>query len=366
MLTPILGYTALSLKSLPDDHPVRNNLLEIRDAAQEAAELTRQLLAFGRKQMLEMEVLAINEVLSEFEPILRRLIREDIEIVFRLDPSLARTRADPTRIRQIVMNLALNARDAMPDGGILTFETANISVDEATARIHADAMPGDYVVLAVGDTGSGMDPEAVRQLFEPFFTMKEQGRGRGLGLATIHGIVNQHGGYVSVESDAGTGTTFRVHLPRAEEAPEQVGEPEGRVEEVRGEETVLIVEDQRKVRDLVRDILEEQGYRVIAAEDVEDAQRIARDFGAAIDLLLTDAVMPRMNGQELYARIARERPDIRVLYMSGYPEDAIGDRGILDSGIRFVRKPFSPRSLTEEVRAALDAPAPARGDGPPQ
>jgi CheY-like chemotaxis protein len=264
------------------------------------------------------------------------------------------------------MNLALNARDAMPDGGTLTFETANVSIDEAISRTHADAKPGAYVVLAVSDTGSGMDPETVRQLFEPFFTTKEQGKGTGLGLATIHGIVNQHGGHVSVESDAGMGTTFRIYLPRAEEVPKRAVEPEGLGEEARGEETVLVVEDERKVRNLARDILAEQGYRVIAAEDVEDAQRLARDFGAAIDLLLTDVVMPRMNGRELYARIARERPDIRVLYMSGYAEDAIGDRGVLDSGIHFVRKPFSPRSLTRKVREALDAPEPGCGDLPPQ
>jgi len=210
----------------------------------------------------------------------------------------------------------------------------------------------------VRDTGSGMDPETVRRLFEPFFTTKELGKGTGLGLATIYGIVNQHGGHVSVESEAGKGTTFRIYLPRADEVSDRAVEVETPADDSRGDETVLIVEDERKVRNLARDILAERGYRVIVAEDIEEARELARDLGTTIDLLLTDVVMPRMNGPEIYARIAGARPEIKVLYMSGYAEDAIGHRGVLDSGIHFLRKPFSPRTLTQKVRTALDSPAP--------
>ncbi|MBW2666932.1 MAG: response regulator [Deltaproteobacteria bacterium] len=355
MLTPILGYSTLSIRSLPEGDPLRENLVDIRDAAQEAADLTRQLLAFSRQQVLEMKVIDLNQVISEFEPILRRLIREDVDMVFRLDPTLESTHADPTQVRQIAMNLALNARDAMPEGGTLEFRTSNWCVDEGDEWHRTGVKPGDYVMLTVVDSGDGMDPETVRQLFEPFFTTKEQGKGTGLGLATIHGIVNQHGGHVSVDSELGRGTTFRILLPQADELPEVEAVYPAPSQPAGGRETILIVEDDRKVRGLAQDILEGQGYRVIVAESVEFAARIMSERETQVDLLLSDVVMPQMNGFELHTRISAIRPEIRVVYMSGYSEEMVEGRGALARGAPFLRKPFSPDDLAREVRAELDA-----------
>jgi CheY-like chemotaxis protein len=286
---------------------------------------------------------------------LRRLIREDIEMDFRLDPSLACTRADPTQIRQIAMNLALNARDAMPHGGRLEFETTNLTVDAAGDGSVAEVKPGEYVSLCVRDSGAGMEAETIRQLFEPFFTTKEQGKGTGLGLATIHGIVNQHGGHISVESEPGRGTCFRILLPQCGALPDAVATGPETGEVVGGNENVLVVEDDRKVRNLARDILAGHGYRVITADGVHEAARVASKPEISIDLLLTDVVMPHANGFELHARIAAIRPGIGVLFMSGYAEGAAPERGALAAGARFIRKPFAPDDLARKVRNVLDS-----------
>ncbi len=356
LLTAILGNTQLLLRDLPPGDAMRGDVEEIRKASERAASLTRQLLAYSRRQMLQPEVLDLNVVVAEMERMLRRLIGEHIALVTALSPDLGYVRADPHQIEQVLVNLAVNARDAMADvgGGKLTIETANVDLEEAFAQAHLGAVPGPYSMIAVSDTGCGMDATVRAHLFEPFFTTKEVGKGTGLGLATVYGIVKQSDGYISVDSEPGRGSIFKIYLPRiatpASQAPAlSKGGP------ARGTETILVVEDEPAVLVLSRRALEAHGYVVLAASDATAAMRLVELHGGTIHLLLTDVVMPGLSGRDLADRLAARRPGIRVLYMSGYPGDAVVQHGELPSGSAFLQKPFSPDALARKVRDVLDA-----------
>lgn len=355
LLTTILGNVDLLLQTLPADDGRRNDIEEIREAGQSAVSLTRQLLAFSRKQILELVVLDLNAVVRNLNQMLRRLIGEDVEVMMRLDPGLGPVKADPGQIEQVLLNLAVNARDAMPEGGTLTIETTNVELDEQYARTHADTAPGRYVMFGVSDTGHGMDEQTQAHLFEPFFTTKEKGKGTGLGLATVYGIVKQSGGNIWVHSEPGHGTTFKVYLPRVEGATAPLAEAKPTVELPIATETVLIVEDNTGVRALARKILERSGYTVLDAANGAEALAICERHAGAIHLLLTDVVMPGMDGRALAARVARLRPEIMVLYTSGYTDNGIAQHGILDAGTAFLQKPYGLDVLTQKVREVLDA-----------
>jgi nitrogen-specific signal transduction histidine kinase/ActR/RegA family two-component response regulator len=357
LLTAVSGYTELLLSELPEGDPRRESAEEIRQAGDRAASLTRQLLAFSRRQVLEPRVLDLNAAIADMEKLLRRVIGEDIELTSSLDPELWRTRADPGQIEQAILNLVVNARDAMPRGGRLTLETANVELDEKFTRGLTTVHPGPHVMLAVSDTGLGMSPELQARLFEPFFTTKERGKGTGLGLSTTYGIVKQSGGSIWVYSEPGQGTTFKIYLPRCEEpldaAPEAPPVP---AIPLTGSETVLLVEDEPEVRRLVEKLLRKQGYTVIAAAGPGEAIPLAGSL-PRIDILLTDVIMPGMNGRELARSLAGRRPGMRVLYMSGYTDTAIAQQGILEPGTAFLSKPFTPDALARKMREVLDAPA---------
>ena len=354
LLTAILGNTQLLLRDLPAGDTKRGDVEEIRKASERAASLTRQLLAYSRRQMLQPVVLDLNVVVAEMDKLLRRLIGEHIALATVLAPDLGRVRADPNQIEQVIVNLAINARDAMPSGGKLTIETANIDLDDAFTQSHLGSIPGPYTMVAVTDTGTGMDATVRAHLFEPFFTTKEVGKGTGLGLATAYGIVKQSGGYISVYSEPGHGSSFKIYLPRIT-APAGDGGAAPKSGPKRGTETVLVVEDEPAVLSLSRRALEAQGYIVLAATDAPAAMRIVERHGGTIHLLLTDVVMPGLSGQELADQLASRRPGIRVLYMSGYPGDAVVQHGTLPSGSPFLQKPFSPDHLARKVRDVLDA-----------
>jgi PAS domain S-box-containing protein len=358
LLTVITGRSQLLLRRLGADAALRQELEVIRSAGERAASLTRQLLAFSRKQVLQPKVLDLNAVVADMDKILRRLIGEDIELMTVLAPGLGSVKADPGQIEQVIMNLAVNARDAMPGGGRLSIETREVDLPEAPDP----RGPGRYVMLALSDNGCGMDAETASHVFEPFFTTKSQGTGTGLGLSTSYGIIRQSGGLIRVESAPGRGATFRIYLPivaggAKTAAAETEVEVAGAVAN-RGTETVLLVEDEEVVRELAREVLEMNGYTVLETRDVEDAQRICSRHGGAIHLMLTDVVMPQMSGRELAERLAPLRPDMRVLYMSGYTDDAIVLRGVLESGTAFLQKPFSPDDLAAKVREVLDGSGP--------
>jgi two-component system cell cycle sensor histidine kinase/response regulator CckA len=362
LLTAMQGYTSLVLSDLGSDGPVdesrkqavRTDLTEIRLAADRAAELTQQLLAFSRRQVLQPQVLNLNQLVQGMENMLRRLIGEDIDLDTVLAPSLANVLADPGQIEQVVMNLAVNARDAMPQGGRLTIETANVEIDKGYAREHPGSEPGTYAMLAVSDTGIGMDEEVRSHLFEPFFTTKEEGKGTGLGLATVYGIVKQSGGHVWPQSEPGKGTTFRIYLPRVEAEAVQVQQVDEPSVLSSGVETVLLVEDEEIVRELARRILERQGYTMLVVGHPEEALHLCEAYPDPIDLLITDVVMPGMSGRELADLLVQSRPETRVLYISGYTDDAIVQHGVLGPQVNFVQKPFRPRDLAQRVREVLD------------
>ncbi len=358
LLTAIAGYSDLLLGELPANDPRRESAVEIREAGRRAAGLTQQLLAFSRRQVLEPRVLDLNAVIAGMEKMLRRVIGEDIELTTALDPDLWRTMADPGQIEQSIVNLAVNARDAMPRGGQLTLETGNVTLDEQFASTYATVQPGPHVMLAVSDTGVGMDAALQSRLFEPFFTTKERGKGTGLGLSTTYGIVKQSGGSIWVYSEPGVGTTFKIYLPRCEEPLEGVEReaPPLPLTARPGSETILLVEDETEVRRLVERLLRMQGYTVLSAASPADAIHAAR-AAAKIDLLVTDVIMPGMNGREMAGVLAAERPRMRVLYMSGYTDAAIAQQGILAPGTAFLSKPFTPDALAQKVREVLDAPA---------
>lgn len=353
LLTIISGYTDLTLGQLPEGNPLHENLEEIRNAARRAAELTRQLLAFGRRQILAPKVIDLNAVVADTQKMLRRLIGEDIDLVAVLTPELWRLKADSGQIEQVIMNLAINARDAMPHGGRLTLETQNVELDDAYARAHVAVQPGPYVMLAVSDTGSGMDRETLGHLFEPFFTTKGPGQGTGLGLATVYGIVKQSGGNIWVYSEVGRGTTCKVYLPRVDEPLESTTPPKPRAS-LRGTETILLVEDEQAVRLLARRVLEGNGYAVLEAADGLKAIELVRHYEGPIHLLVTDVVMPHMSGRAVADAVTSLRPTMKVLYLSGYTANAIVHRGVLDPGTPFLEKPFTPGTLASKVREVLD------------
>ncbi len=354
LLTAILGYCSLMLDDMPLDNPLRSDLEEIRLAGERAAGLTRQLLAFSRRQMLQPQIVDINTIVKDLERLLRRLITADVQLVTVLAPELPSVRVDPASIEQVLMNLAVNARDAMPQGGRLTIETGRVQLDEDYASSHAGVVPGHYVMLAVSDTGNGMDETTRARIFEPFFTTKEQGKGTGLGLATVYGIIQQSGGHIWVYSEIGHGTTFKVYLPETEAAkPAHVADREHAVARESGWETVLLVEDENAVRALAREVLRRHGYVVLEARHGVDALRLAERHPDDIHLMVTDVVMPHMGGRELAERLAAVRPKMKVLFMSGYTDSAVMHRH-LTPGSAFLQKPFTPETFARKVRSVLD------------
>jgi len=354
ILTAITGYTDLLIEDLGPEDPHRPDVEEIRAAALRAGALTRQLLAFSRKQVFQTRVLDLNDVVRTLDKMLRRLIGEDVKLELALGAELGAVRADPGQIEQVVLNLAVNSRDAMPSGGRLTLQTANVEFDEAYVGRHAGAAPGRYVMLAVSDTGIGMNAETQGHIFEPFFTTKEQGKGTGLGLATVYGIVKQSGGYVWVYSEPGRGATFKIYLPQVDEQPEETGASRHAEPVEGGAETILLAEDDPSVRAVVSDVLTQKGYRVLRAADGQAALEMARGQSREIHLLVTDLVMPGMTGRELAEALTAERPGVRVLYMSGYTDDAVVRHGVLSEGMPYLQKPFTPRALSAKVREVLD------------
>ena len=353
LLTIIQGNSKLSLMDLQEGDPLRSNMEEIEEAARRAADLTRQLLAFSRKQILEMQVLDLNQVLQRLDKMLRRVIGEDIELTMSLPESIWKVKADPGQIEQVIMNLSVNARDAMPEGGELTIETANVELDEEYAKRHIAVKPGRYVMLAVSDSGAGMTPEVREKVFEPFFTTKEKGKGTGLGLSTVYGIVKQSGGNLWVYSEPGQGTTLKIYLPQVDEPVEELKEEKIR-EISRGHETILIVEDEDAVRKLAVRLLKKQGYKVLEAPDGGKAFMLCEAYKEPIHLILTDVVMPGMSGRKLVDRLEVIHPEMKVLYMSGYTDNAILHHGILEPGTNFIQKPFTLESLPRKVREVLD------------
>jgi signal transduction histidine kinase/CheY-like chemotaxis protein len=352
LLTVIAGRAQLAIRQVDPQSQMRRDLEAISGATERAAALTRQLLAFGRKQVLQAQVLDLHVVVEGINRLLARTIGEDITIKTVTAPDLGRVKADPTQIEQVIMNLVVNARDAMPEGGQVTIETSNVDLDETYARTHMEVPPGPYVMLAVTDTGIGMDRDTQTRIFEPFFTTKEPGKGTGLGLATVYGIVKQSGGHLSVYSEQGRGTTFKVYLQRVDE-PVATLLPVDGGETPRGSETILLVEDEEGVRDLAREILEAGGYRVLVARHPTEALPIVTSHDETIHLMVTDVVMPTMSGPELAERIRGLRPDLQVLYMSGYADNAIVQHGVLEAGLAFLQKPFTPDALVRKVRDAL-------------
>jgi PAS domain S-box-containing protein len=355
LLTAIIGYSGLALQRIEDKSPLKPYIEEIKKAGDRAANLTRQLLAFGRKQILQPLPLNLNDVITDLNKMLRRLIGEDIRLSARLDLDLKKIKADPGQIEQVLMNLVVNARDAMPRGGKLTIETANIQIDEEYAGRHIGVNSGGYVMLAVSDNGTGMDHETEAKIFEPFFTTKEKGKGTGLGLSTVYGIVKQSGGNIWVYSEPGHGTTFKIYLPQVDDPIMTVQAKTEDDSIPGGSETVLLVEDEDVVRGLAQRILEEAGYRVITANGGEEAVTWCANNAETIHLLLTDVVMPDTSGKELAERLTSLRPQTKVLFMSGYTDEAIVHHGVLDSNVEFLQKPFTPRALSRKVRQVLDS-----------
>jgi two-component system cell cycle sensor histidine kinase/response regulator CckA len=343
------------LRRLRQGDPLRHNAEEINKAGNRAASLTSQLLAFSRKQVLQPKVLDLNMVVADMDKMLRRLIGENIELATILDPQLCSIKADPGQIQQVILNLAVNARDAMPEVGRLTIETSNIELDGENARWNVGVKPGRYVMLAVNDTGVGMDTQTRERVFEPFFTTKEVGKGTGLGLSTVYGIVKQSGGYIWVYSEPEVGTTFKIYLPCIEELADAMPQHAVSGEMPQGMETILLVEDEPLVRSLAARVLREQGYTVLEAADGAEALRIAHQHAAQeIHLLLTDVVMPRMSGREVAEHLVQVRPRMLVLYTSGYTENSIVHHGVMDDGVAFLQKPFKPDALARKVREVLD------------
>jgi two-component system cell cycle sensor histidine kinase/response regulator CckA len=357
LLSVILSYAELIGSDLTIDEPVRADIEEIRTAGLRATDLTRQLLAFSRQQVLDTKVLGLNQSLTGIETMLGRLLGADIELTMLPAPGLGNVRADPGQVEQIIMNLAVNARDAMPQGGKLTIETANVELDADYVRSHHDVRTGPHVMMAVSDTGAGMDRATLSRIFEPFFTTKEQGKGTGLGLATVFGIVKQSGGHIFVYSEPGRGSTFKIYFPRVGAAVDPLPSRDAAPEPARRVATILLVEDEDQVRSLARTILRRQGHVVLDASNGGEALLICEQHGGNIDLLLTDVVLPRMSGRQLAERLAPIRPAMKVLFMSGYADDAIVHHGIIDSGVTFLQKPFTPTSMARKVSEVLREPA---------
>jgi two-component system cell cycle sensor histidine kinase/response regulator CckA len=354
ILTIIKGYSQLSLSELKENDPLRENIKEIQKASERAANLTRQLLAFGRRQVMDVKVLDLNTVLGDLDKMLHRIIGEDIELIRLLAENLGRVKVDPGQIEQVIMNLAVNARDAMPRGGKLTIETANVELDGKYALKHIGVKPGHYVMLSVSDTGCGMTPEVKDRVFEPFFTTKERGKGTGLGLSTVYGIVKQSNGNIWVYSEPGKGTTFKIYLPRVDETQEASKENEVKEEITAGRENVLIVEDDESVRKMAVLVLEKKGYTVLEAKDGNEALLLCKARKEPIHLILTDVVMPGMSGRQLVDGLRKVHQEIKALYMSGYTDNAIVHHGVLKKGMNFIQKPFTIDGLASKVREVLD------------
>jgi two-component system, cell cycle sensor histidine kinase and response regulator CckA len=354
LLGVIIGYSQVLRRKVGPDSPLREYVEEVEKAGQRAVSLTRQLLAFSRQQILTPAVLDLNTLVTDMEKMLPRLIGEDIAVSIQLDPTLGRVKADHGQIEQVVMNLAVNARDAMPGGGKLIVKTANAVLDENYARHHAGAKPGQYVMLAVSDSGVGMAAGTLAHIFEPFFTTKEVGKGTGLGLATVYGVVKQSGGYIWVDSAPGKGATFQIFLPRIEEVVAPVAENKSPAARLQGTETVLLVEDADALRKLARSFLLEHGFNVLVASNGEEAAQVAKNFSEPIHLLLTDVVMPGMNGRALSDHLHPKRPEMKVLFMSGYTDSFIAGHGVLEEGMHLLHKPFTEEVLIGKIREVLD------------
>jgi len=358
ILSVVLSFATLAADGLPLDHPARDDLQEVTRAAERAAELTRQMLAFSRKQVLKLHVLHVNTLLERMVPMIRRLIGEDIELLLRLDPNAGRIKGDDSHLEQAIMNLVVNARDAMPRGGTLTLGTADVFMDDEQMRLHPDLEPGFYATIIVSDTGVGMDATTRGRVFEPFFTTKGPGQGTGLGLSTVFGIVKQSGGGISVDSEVGEGARFTLYFPRTEE-PAKADAVADVSAKARFSEAavVLLVEDEPQLRRAALTVLRRAGYRVLDAAGPVEALARARSHPGKIDLLLTDVVMPQLSGRQLADQLLKERPETRVLYMSGYTEDTIIHQGVIDRGVHFLPKPIAPDALLQAVRRVLEAPA---------
>jgi two-component system cell cycle sensor histidine kinase/response regulator CckA len=357
LLSVIMSYGELAIEPLKSGDPLRDDLQEILGAARKATALTRQLLAFSRQQVLQARVIDLGQVIGAMRPMLARILGEDVELAFLTSSESDRVLADPGQIEQVVMNLAVNARDAMPEGGKLTIDITSAELEAKDVGAHLGMTPGPYVMLAVSDTGVGMDAATRARVFEPFFTTKDVGKGTGLGLSTVFGIVKQTGGHVLVESEPNRGTTFKIYLPRTDRAADaDVSPPATTV--AGGSETILLVEDEDKVRAVACAILRRKGYRVLEAANGGEAYLVATDFPEKIHLLVTDVVMPRMSGRKLVEHLGPRRPDMKVLFASGYTDDAIVHHGVLDAGVPFLQKPFTPDGLLRKVREVLDRPEP--------
>jgi two-component system cell cycle sensor histidine kinase/response regulator CckA len=353
LLTIISGYSQLILNNLSPTDPNRHSAEQIMKAGERAAALTKQLLAFSRRQVLQPRVFELNKLVTSLSTMLQRLIGEDVELRLVLPSEVGRVSADPGQIEQVLMNLAVNARDAMPQGGILTIETSNRQIGEDYTGRHITVKPGNYIQLSVSDTGSGMDQATKARLFEPFFTTKAPGRGTGLGLSTVFGIVKQSGGNVEVYSEPGHGTSVKVYLPSIDQQA-FIEAADQRRKIARGTETILLAEDDEMVRSLVRETLEREGYKVLESADPVEARRIADHHKGKIQLLITDVVMPKLSGRELADQLIRRRPELKVLYMSGYTDNAVLNSGILHQDVAFLQKPFTPSALAEKVREVLE------------
>jgi CheY-like chemotaxis protein len=356
LLTGITGNISLALLRLGDDHPLSDKLREIAGIAQRAANLTRQLLAFSRRQIIEPRVIDLSATIADLEGMLRRVIGEMVELEVSTEEGLGRVKVDPGQIEQIIVNLCVNARDAMIEGGVLAIRTANVELDEAYSESHPDVEPGPYVMMSVSDTGCGMDAETQSHIFEPFFTTKPKDKGTGLGLSTVYGAVKQNRGSIEVCSEPDRGTTFKIYFPRIDEAVSRSSGSIPKVELPSGSETVLFVEDEVTVREAAIDILEYLGYRVLQAPNGIEALAVAEAHEGPIDLLMTDVIMPGMTGHELAGRLVQQYPELKVLFSSGYTSDVIGHHGVLDEGVNFISKPFTPQTLAGKLREVLDEP----------
>jgi len=356
LLTAIIAYSDLLTDSLAEYDDLQTYVQEIREAVDKASGLTKQLVSFSRKQVLQPRLLDMNTVVASMEGMLRRLISEDIELVSMLAPDIGLVRADKGQLEQIVLNLAVNARDAMEQGGQLTIETANVNLDATYAGLHMDVTPGPHVMLAVSDSGCGMDEDTRSHMFEPFFTTKEQEKGTGLGLSTVFGIVKQHKGHIWVYSEPGQGTTLKIYFPKIMEEFETTEEDQVSIGALGGTETVLVVEDDEGVRKAVREILRKSGYKILSAHEPGEAILVAEQHTGLIHLMLSDVVMPRMSGPDLAERLNPWHPEMKILYVSGYADNAIVHHGILDKGLAFLQKPFALEELLQKVRQVLDSP----------
>jgi signal transduction histidine kinase/CheY-like chemotaxis protein len=355
LMTAVVGYSDLLTMKLVHDSDICKDIEQIKKAGQSAASLSRQLLAFSRKQILQPRVVDLNHIVDDIDKVLQRVIGEDISLITVLEPQLGYISVDPGQMEQVIMNIAVNARDAMPNGGKLTIETGNVYQDERYAQKYLGFQPGSYVMLAMTDTGTGMDEETKSHIFEPFFTTKEEGKGTGLGMSTVYGIVRQSNGHIFVYTEPGRGTTFKIYLPRIEGNAEPEEKEELAVKVLNGTETLLVVEDNDSVRNLARKVLGDYGYTILEAEDGESALKLSEAHEGSIHLMLVDIVMPGISARDLVGRLKTFRPQMKVLYMSGYTENAIVHQGILTPGTPFLQKPFTPVGLVSKVREVLDS-----------